>query len=248
MNWNDFIEKLKQAKTEKKNKGLSVSTIVTLIYSGAFDGMVENLEKNPINRYKIMFNDVTSALGSKASLPKKKKTEILGIIDIKNVVDLAIWRHQVNPFGGFSILDFYRDNLRLMGYMDRNVGRSMVKPSTEKTNPSFLIDQPSYVYDYGVDSAFFKAFKERKSNLDIIGVISDVKLRKWQNNTKEMLCITLFTGMETLGNLVIWPKSGENEISEVHKSLKTGDVGIITIIPNIRNNAPGGSVIKWTNL
>lgn len=247
MKWNEFINKLIDAKKLKKNKGLSVSVIASLIYAGAFDDMIMEKNANVIEQYNGMFEEVKKALGSSASLPKKKKTDIIGLADVKKPADLALWRYQVNPFGVFDLMQQYKKQLLMLGYEERYGKRSMAKPSVEKNPPTLLMDNPSVIYTDYKNSKYFETFVNKTNKLDIIGIVAEVSLRKYQGD-KEFLTLSIFTGSEIVSNLVVWPKWGEKKISEVYKSIQPRDVGIIGIIPTIRNNTPGGNVVRWTNL
>jgi hypothetical protein len=245
MKWNDFIASLKEAKKQKKNKGLSVSAISTLIFSGAMDSMIE--DKPGLAVYLRMFNEARSALGSKANLAKKKKTELMGLADVKTTIQLSLWRYQVNPLSSFDILEEYKDKLRMLGFLDtNNPGYPM------KSNSEFLSNSPVVLSPYWrnifTNPKAMSAFEDGSFDLAIFGTIVDARVVPYDEGRKTRLLFKIFTGVENTDDITVWPgRTGKITESQI-AGMSLLNNGCAIIKPKPWNGKPGAVLKKWVNI
>jgi hypothetical protein len=251
--WNEFIAKLTEAKAKGQSSGLDVHCITNLIFNQAFDSMIdhppEGKEQLPV--YTQMYEDVKKALKSQAKLPSPTKSDLIGLDEVTNEAHLALWRHQTNPLATFSLLDYNREGLFLRGF--RSYNHPVYKWSKAgikgKTIPYFAIDNWSAVFDKP-DGELFRSFTGRypKRGICLVGVVTDVKMRPYQNGTKERMVVSLFTGHEHVDDLIIWPER-DGKVKEFYKGLiKPKSIGIAAVVPNLWNGRKSGYIQYWSEL
>jgi len=138
MQWDEFITKLRKAKAEKKIVGNVASVFMNLLYSGALDSMLPSNVKPTLSLYDSLLDQILNALKSKASKPKKTKTEMVGLKDVKNDVILGLWRYQNNPLAQFNLKSHCMSTLGnvhspIMGYVptEPDEGRGFMKKEHE---------------------------------------------------------------------------------------------------------------------
>ena len=257
MTWPVFVEKLVRAKKEKKNKGLAVPAITNLIFSGAFDGMLDSTPEDEaalINKYHEMYHEVRDALKSKASLPKAKKGEAVGLEDVASPASLAFWRYQINPLSKFNMLDLADHVLKGRGF-DKNGGRGIFThrrdPQAEGQKTEWVTDRWSDLFlmpKEGERGAFWQSITKGIQSVVLVGVISEAKTLRYANGTKERLSVSLYTGRENVRDLVIWPKK-DGRISEMQKAtIKPPAWGLFWVRPQLWNGKKTGMIDKWEEL
>ena len=251
MLWNEFLNKLSDAKHAKLNKGLSVPAITTLIYSGAFDDSVQDLTPaNRLDTYLKMYQEVREALDSDAKLPSRKKGDVLRIADITGDITLALWRSQSNPLTDFDLLN--SDNVTKWLKFHHGFEKhhhEVVKwhiPSSEKygKKPGHLIDKWSWVFE---NDYLYDAYSRRDSKIDLMvfGVVIDPEIKIYQGY-KERLAFKIFTGREYTDEITMWPDSEDGKISDVTKQMiVTGAVGLAVVKPSKFAGKKTGTIQKF---
>jgi hypothetical protein len=281
MKWDEFIKKLADAKKQKKTKGLSVPAITTLIFSGAFDDMMEPLGSgrytkmtdnkimtrsdkeaheivevcDRVSIYRIMYEDVKKALKSKASLPTKKKGDLVSLSDIKNDAQLQIWRHQVNPTISFSFVDSCLENMKTIGYerVDRGSIEAVKKHTNDKkevTGETIVVGNWSKLPDDN-NHPVVRDLLHGRRNIGAVGVITNVKKQSYKNykgESQEMIKIELFNGYGYIKDLIVWPDRKTGKINEYLKeNLKKDRLGILemSVSINKKNGSRSFSIQNW---
>jgi hypothetical protein len=246
MQWDEFLAKTKIAKKMKQTKGLNVGCITKLIFAGVFDGMLPNVTDNPIALYTQMYEDIKKTLGSKAMLPKKSKTQVIGISDIKNPLQLAFWRYQVNPLKFTPILKYLDRDLKDNGFNPRPHDKQKYFQYTkfaDKENPVFVSTNPDVSLDMSPETT--KRFTNRgtkgvpssKYLMGLCGILSKVEYRKFGSEDKEMVSISLFTGERLVDNIIKWPSYHSHTIDESFRALAVpGNLVRLTTQVSIKDN------------
>lgn len=247
MKWNEFCTKLREAKKAKKNKGLSVPVIATLLFGGAMDSMLEPGEVAGVDTYKRMYEDVKAALGSKANLAKKKKTEMLGLIDVDGAVPLSLWRHQMNPLATFDIITTCKEDLKVYGFIDTNHPAYPMKrkASDNYKSPALLTPYWGKVFQ---NKMALDAFEAGEYELAILGIITEATIKPYADGDKERLCFRLFTGTEYTDEITVWPTASGKIASQIRDSVKPMEIGFAVVRPKTWNGRPGATLLRWQKL
>jgi hypothetical protein len=249
MLWTEFVAKAKKSKEKGISFRLSVPTIVTLIYSGAFDSSDPTITpSNRLDKYREMYDQIKNALESEAQLPGKTKTEILGIRDITGDVSLALWRAQTNPLTDFDILgsdkvaEWLKMNHGFERVTDGNFIKWRVLPTRERRE-LHLVDRWSWVFKKS-DAYNMYSAKYPKVDLTLFGIVIDPQIKIYQGS-KERLTFKIFTGREYTDELTMWP-SEDGKISDANKSvIVNGAVGLCIVKPNMFAGRQSGTVYKF---
>lgn len=247
MEWNEFCSNLKRAKKEKKTKGLSVPSIAALLFSGAFDSILPPDVPKTSENYKIWYDQMRTALSSKASLAKKKKTELIGLEDVYGPISMSLWRHQVNPLSMFDIISSCKEDLKMYGFVDtRNEAYPMKRPITETHRaPVLLTPYWSKVFQ---NSQAIAAFEAGEYELGILGVVTDVSIKTYAEGTKERLVFRMFTGHEYTDEITVWPDKSGKITDFILGSIFQLELGFAIVRPKSWNGRPGASLLKWQKL
>lgn len=253
MTWDEFVQKLTDAKKQKKTKGLSVPTLTLLIYSGAFDEMVGDFEGKRPEKYTKMYQDVKKALKSKAALPAKKKDDIYSISQITSESQLLVWRHQVNPTTQFSFVEHCEMSLKNNGY---NICmRGWLEATKQHVNSAgnhlfeTLIAGDWSKIPEDNNHPIIRDLLSGRRHLGAIGVITSVSKVSYYNNDmqKEMMKINLFNGHGHIQDLIVWPEENGKVNSFMQIDAKKGTTGIIDVRVSInkKNGRRSYSVHSW---
>lgn len=258
LKWEEFIKKLSQAKKEKKNKGLSVSSITNLIYSGAFDSMVEGIKpikESPLLSYHQMYEEVKDALKSKASLPKATKTQIIGLSEVNTIAGLNFWRYESNPLHQFDMLKLAETSFKERGFEETNLKqfRYSRNPADKDQRMEWVTDKWSEIFNMpktGPRGAFWMALTKGVQGLVIVGVIAKSEIKTYSNGQKERLVVSVYNGRETVRDLVVWPdRKGDGKISEYAKStLRAPNFCMLWVRPSLWNEKKNGTIEKWEQM
>lgn len=230
--WDEFIDKIRTIKQEKLIDKVSAPALANLIFVGAFDELLKDrlATGNIIDVYKNAFEEIKTATGSKASLPKKTKNAIVGIVDIKTEAHLAMWRQSSSPLGVYPFLNSLGDNLRILGYT-WNEERGQFRKHDDKGRIHIVTDEWERIFSL-YDTNFWPMIQSKKFVFHIVGVVTNLKTSMYHNNSKEMLKVSLFTGRENIEDLVIWPERDTNKVSPFLKTqLQTGNIYLCEIMP-----------------
>jgi DNA polymerase III alpha subunit len=245
MTWSDFINNLKLAKKAKKNKGLSVSTIANLLFSGAMDSMIT--ETPTLELYKKMYTEVQDALKSKAQLAKRKKTEMLGLAEVTDEFSLSLWRNQMNPLAVYDLISPCAENLKMFGFESTKhpAYPLMVKKSDKVRTPVVLTQFWKQVFD---SPAAMASFETGQYELAILGIVTDVNVVKFSDGKKERMVFKLFTGVESTDSITVWPEMN-GKVSEVLKaSIVPMQLGYCVVRPKPFNGNPSATLLRWNRV
>lgn len=247
MLWDDFIEQLKAAKKSKKNKGLSVPTIATLLYSGAMDSMMPSGFVGTPEAYKDCYNQVRSALGSKANLAKKKKTEMLGLNEVGGQVSLSLWRHQVNPLSVFDIINSCKNDLKPYGFLETNHPVFLMKrrASDQYKTPGLLTPHWSKIFQ---NKVALDSFEAGEYEMVVLGVITSAAIRPYSDGSKERLCFRMYTGIEYTDEITVWPEKTGKLSEQIKEAIQPLEMGFAAVRPKTWNGRPGATLLRWQKL
>jgi len=247
MQWDEFCATLKRAKKEKKIKSLSVPTIATLLFGGAFDSMLPADIPKTVENYKIWYDQARIALASKASLAKKKKTESVGLADVDGPIALSLWRHQINPLSMFDIVPTCREDLKMYGFIDTNHKAYPMKRQASETYRSPVLLTPYWTKVFQ-NSAALAAFEAGEYELGILGVITDVAIKTYADGAKERLVFRMFTGHEYTDEITVWPDRDGRITDHMRGSVQPLELGLAIVRPKAWNGRPGASLLRWQKL
>ena len=184
MKWDDFLLHLKEAKKQKrKDIKLDVGTLTALLFSGAMDELFD--EPLSLEEYKERREEMAKALNSKAQLPKKKKTENIGLNEVSTDLKLNLWRIQANPLAGFSFVDYYSDYFKSLGYSDaQNPLIAKIKKCDGESGPEKHIVMNSYGDIAKLDkvSTLLRGPKNSGVFFYLIGQVMNRNLRSYEKN------------------------------------------------------------------
>lgn len=274
MTWDEFVQKLRDAKKQKKNKGLSIPAITNLIFSGAFDDMIHDREfliyhsttdedgdtflsrvEKVTDRYRIytiMYEEAKKALGSKASLPPKKKDDLMALADVKSDAQLQIWRHQINPTTSFSFVDECLPNLKLMGF--ERVQKGSIEALKKNFTDNKFTHETTVVGDWSKlpesnDHPIIRDFFSGIRSLGAVGVITDVKKTTYvtDGKNKEMIKVELFNGYGYIKDVILWPSRNGTLNHSLKSNLKKGSLGVLEVKLSInkKNGRRSFSIMNW---
>lgn len=248
MKWNEFIDKIRAAKARKISLGFTASSVVTMIFSGCFNGMVagdaEYMSMPAWKRCSRMSTELLTALGSQAEFPKKTKTQAIGIREIDSDTALVLWRHITNPLFRYSLIGLHKEHLKTMfGFTDNTRGNTQAVPLVKEPSDSKPTDLLARF-----DVAFYGGFAEYSrsaKNAAVLGIISKVSERRYQNNSKTALDVFFFDGFNEY-SLTIWPPFGQKAYSPSSAvDLTPGAFGVLLFKPSVYKGNFGGSLNKF---
>ena len=263
MIWNDFIQKIKDyRKTCAAGQvNLNAISLITLIYVGAFDSMIDTLPS--LNIYRRMTKELMDALESTAKLPVAKKGEAYGIADIDSDLTLNMWRSQYNPLYSFdfsqychNVLDkkhFKKNKPNILTYPHPNKISYFSKDFDLWESWSFIFDHPECLKHYSPpknDPA--NRFRRAPAFLGIVKT-SELKLLK---DGRESLVFTLFLGQEETGQIRVWPnKRSREDIDKdnivdkrLRSLLKPGALGYAIVRLQDLNGYKSATLLQWVPL
>lgn len=267
MQWNDFISKLKKAKTEKRIVGNVAGAFINLIYSGAMDSLTPEGKKPSLETYNIMFEDLRKALNSKANKSKKRKSEMLGLVDVNHNITLGVWRFQNSPITQFNLRKYCTTLLESKGFKFLNKDskdiRGFMKLSRDLDGEvcrkiMFITDDwQKYFENPDLKELFIenKGYRiteiERNNNIEtekekfqliMLGVVVE-KTISYTRTGKQRMDIALFTGKEKTGNITFWPERGEAKLDErIISDIKLLNVYAISVNLSEYMGNPGANV------
>jgi hypothetical protein len=247
MSWDKFCADLKRAKKEKKSKGLSVPSIAALLYGGAFDSMLPEDKPRTAENYKIWYDQARTALSSKASLAKKRKTELIGLADVDGPVSLSLWRHQVNPLSAFDIISTCRDDLKMYGFVDTSHQAYPMKRLASDSYRAPVLLTPYWAKVFQNKQAL-EAFEAGEYELGILGVITDVQIKPYSDGAKERLVFRMFTGSEYTDEITVWPDRTGKITEHIRGSVQQLEMGFAIVRPKSWNGRPGATLLKWQKI
>lgn len=251
--WDEFVQKLKDAKKQKKNKGLSIPAITNLIFSGAFDDMVGPVAGSKYAHYLTMYEEAKKALGSKANLPPKKKDDLIALSEVKSDAQLQIWRHQINPTTSFTFVDECIKNLTHLGFERVNKGsieatRKKVTPAGQFVNELIIVGDWTKIPEDN-NHPIIRDLLNGSRTIGAIGVISNITKSSYvhDNMKKEMIKIEMFNGYGYIKDIIIWPNKKGIVDPALKALIKSGTLGVMEMKMSInkKNNRRSLSVIEW---
>jgi len=243
MQWAEFIEKLADAK-KRKVKGLNIPTIANLLFGGAMDSMLPPGTEITIEMYKGLFEEAKKALKSKASLAKKRKTELIGLGEVNGPVSLSLWRHQMNPLSHFDIISSCKENLKMYGFEDTKHAAYPMKRRASETyrTPALLTPYWGKVFQ---NKIALDAFEAGEYELAILGVITSATVRPYADGTKDRLVFQLFTGTEHTDDIIVWPDRQGKIPEAITNSIRPLELGFAIVRPKTWNGRAGATLVKW---
>lgn len=243
MKWNEFIDKLGEARKQDKDRKLGVPTIAMLIFSGVFDSMIEDPS---LAKYHEMFNQVKKVKKSKANLPPKKKGEFIGLDEVRTMTQLTIWRNQKSPIiKKIDLEDELTEVLATRGYTRIHKEGTIFtfsRGADPKNNKQGVFGTPKWSEVFKEERLAY--FKDKL--LLVYGIVSDVKILNYgENKSKEMLNFKIFTGHEFTDELVIWGKRDTGKVSESYKAeITDGCLAAFCVKPSLYKGRPSGMVMS----
>ena len=254
MKWDEFLQKIRTYKETcvAGQVNLRANSLITLLYAGAFDGMI-GIDRPSVEVYRLLGKELLSALGSKASMPKAKKGDLIGMDKIESNLDLHVWRSSINPTYKFNLigefdaflrnLEFRREDLASpYAYRRASVGRIPETFIFRDVKTLYLNDE----YDY--------FFRTKKALVGVFGVVMDFKVRTTKNGS-EMGLFKLFTGTDTTENIYVWPpwrKDQEGNFKrqeflprEITAALRGNKAGLALVKASYWNNTRQLTLLKW---
>lgn len=264
MNWSQLLEKIILFKQTCETGQLNISAggMTTLLYAGCFDSIIDLPKPIQWNTYKELTEQLKSALGSEAMLPKARKNEALGIADIDSDIKLNLWRYQANPIHKFSLAEHFKGFMQAEGFKKTSgYEKKMIffRPEPDTQSGSFrhrvkrldIWDSWKYIFD---NNAAFKAYstsedefgnkKYPASDIGFLGMLQDVKEQTLKNG-KQSFTFKLFLGGETTDEIRVWSNDQGVVPYAIRQHLKNGNVGVGIVRLQKYNDRPSGSLSEW---
>ena len=266
MDWSEFVDKLEKAKKKSLNNGLSVPCIANLIYAGAFDSMLESqpVPGQYLATYGKMFEDVRHVLKSKAGLPKKTKTIPMGLDDIRNDIQLGLWRFLVNPMSKFDFTPFCRSQLEMRGFADipeyvkeripgieKNYPMKHDGNTENQTVPAYLVNIWDDVYESRIHPNIPLYFRKTHKNKPparhgcLVGVVVDAKRVPYGKDGKRRLVIDFYNGYQLINGIVVWPDYRTNDLPRFTNSIRKMSFGVLSLIPKSYKGRKTAQAVMW---
>jgi len=248
-NWSDFVDKISKFKKELGGTGMSAPSIIRLIYSGAFDEMIdEELKAKPLQvRYKDITDQALSAMKSTAKLPKATTKELVGINKIDGIGNLMLWRFSTNPFARYDVSDFCKGFLKSQGFERPIIPEgdiTWMKPA--KNGNKTRIDIRYSWSDLFNKTRVLEAYPKDRLLASMCIVVKAEK-RNYQVD-KESLVVTLFNGHEYIEGVRMWPGESGKLNPLIVTQIKPYNLGLAIIRPKPWNDRPGGTLVSWTGV
>lgn len=244
--WEDLLEKLAHVKEEKLLPGLRVGPMVVAIYSGGLDSILQPLidsHGSHINAYNQAYKDVIKVTGSTAKLPKKNKNDFIGLDEVSNDAQLAAWRNQNSPIGVFPFLNTMKSELEILGFKYDENRHNYRKSDPVKNTLDIATDEWEKLYSF-IGSSYWDQIQSRNFRFHVVGVTTSVEVRKFSNNTKEMMKLSFFTGRESVSDVILWPDWGQDRIDAFLKMIiKPGEIFLFEAVPTFKNGRKGGRLV-----
>lgn len=243
--WDAFIDKIKINQKTKIYKGLNSGAITKLLFAGALDSMCTERRrayKSDLEMYQVLHTELLSALKSKAALAKKSKSEIIGLNEVKTDIHLALWRYQVNPLASTPFIDILKGSLGLMGFA-KDEARNRYQKFTDANSVIHIVtDEWQRVFSF-VGQTFWQQIQKGYVVFHMPGIVTNKVVKRYSNNTKEMMVLSLYTGRENIDNIILWPEYGKNNINPYLKEMiKIGGVYLMEIKPSLKDGKQGGQL------
>jgi hypothetical protein len=249
MKWQDFLDKLTKYKTEYEAQPdikLNVSTLTTLLFSGAMDEMFDS-PPTPLD-YQKYSSELRDAIGSNADPEKSKakKGQTFRIVDINNDAKLNVWRGQTNPTHIFSLIGYYKDALGKMGF-----------EGYKSNDVPAVIKKADYMGIKRIDTYMFRSWTALSDSkyqsfivsktISMVGMVQDWRVTKTKKDT-EMATFNLLIGDEVAGPFRVW--SNEKGIIPYAASslLQEGAIGVLFFSAKPWNGVMQGSFLKFSPL
>lgn len=258
MKWNEFLDKLKVGKDTGKAKKISVPVLAALIFSGAFDSMItqdmylpEDGSTPTVRIYTVMFEQLKKVMKSKASLPKMKKGEYIGLDQVDNLLKLSMWRTQRSPIvKRIDFTPFLAAPLKTWGYESVNKEGSIfkfIRGADPKNGKQQVLGTPEWRALFS-DKTRLSLFDSRQ--LMLYGIVTEARILKYgENKEKERLVFKIFTGYELTDEIVVWPSRQTGQLSEVLKhEVQDGKTCFCLVKPSLWNNKPTATIISFQRL
>jgi len=245
MMWPDFIEKIKTFRKSTKSLGLNAPSLIRLLFSGAFDDMLpkELFEIPAQKRYTQLTVDLLSALGSKSKIPKKSKTDVIGLNEVESLGHLMLWRYSTNPFSRYEITSFCKTFLSAQGFAKPQY------PSDDvlwvKAKGRTLVEIRKSWSGLFTSHFALSSYENGSKMLALVGIVVKTS-RSYTHSGKPFLTITLFNGNEYVEGIKLWAKDDGTLNQAMVSQLKPGEMGLAYIKPKPWNDKPSGSLINWT--
>lgn len=241
--WEQFVELLRKKKSDKTLGKLNVASLITMIYSGAFD---EAMGARPsFVNYVTMMQQLLAATGSKAGPAKAKKTDLIGldkVIQLKDPSLLGVWRWQVNPLAKTDLLPLLKPLLehnKFTNYqsfnkrfiMERNENRFVTYVTTIWSD--LFEDEPTRRL----------VVKDKSVRVALPGIVTGRSERPFGNEGKRMAVISFYTGEDYAPDLVMWPDYGELDFNRArYEAMAPLTRGILIVKPTEWNGRRGGRI------
>ncbi len=243
MTWTELLEKIKVFKKEYESGqvDLRAGSLISLLFAGGFDSII-GITNVDFLEYQRLAKELLDALGSKASLPKAGKNDVIGIDQISSNLDLHLWRSEANSTYKFDFTDLFESFLAALKFKKRegdvsHTRRVEGKPQIDIfRSMKTLFDDPRY-----------KSYFKYKANalVGLVGIVRDWNVRTTKAG-REMGTFKIFLGDSTSPGINVWPMKGETFISYKQKQfICNGQSGLAIVRPDIYNNRPQFTLIHF---
>ena len=258
MDWSEFTGKLVEAKKLGVNNGLSVPCIANLIYAGAFDEMIggEPDSTKMVSTYTSMYEEMRDSLKSKAKLPGSNATMSIGLDEVKNEVQLGLWRYIANPMSKFNFIEYCQDSLAARGFCEltrqqKRVGldEAFLLHHTGNTDnypiPSYLIEKwgVGFTKQFGLN--IYNKIKNGERSVSMVGIITVSQKTTFADGAKKRLKIEFYNGNEVVKDLVVWQDRISGKFPAFTYTMNKMSYGVITVKPGMWGSKRTGTIIGW---
>jgi hypothetical protein len=244
MLWNDFLANIKNFKTNfaAGQLRLDYGTLSTLLYAGAFNSMFQ--KELTLSEIEIAAKELKTALGSQAEPKEATKTELFGIADIDSEIRLLLWRNQALPTTKFNLAQYFKNALTQFGLREQ---QNDDVPFTNAEKDLWL----SWNKVIG-DRRFYRAYMEKTfpKRPAFVGMIEDVSSFSYESKgkNKEAMRFRLFTGVDTIPSVVIWPENDGRVHPAFKKAIIKKQYGIAELKLSEYKGEISPSLLQWSTL
>lgn len=249
MTWNEFINKIKEFRKQTGKSPLNAPPMIKLLYGGAFDEMLSpEARKIPaILRYEGLTKELLDAMGSKASIPKKTKTEIIGLDQVRGMGHLMLWRYSSNPFIQYDLTDYSITFLKSLGYERPKMQEGDItwtRPATDARGRTDILYSWHNIFSR---PPVLRCYESGQRNLAVMGIVVKAEKKIYQGH-KESLAVVLFNGHEYTCEMRMWPGEDGKLNKGILAQMEVGSTGLAMVRPKVWNDKPSAAIISWMPL
>jgi hypothetical protein len=244
MLWNDFLTNIKDYKTNYAAGQLKLDygTLSTLLFAGAFDSMFG--KELCLSEIENAAKELKQTLGSQAEPKEATKTELFGIADIDSEIRLLLWRNQALPTTKFQLAKYFKNALAQLGLREQDNDDI---PFSNNSRDLWL-SWNKIINDKRINRFYMQ--KTPPKTPCFIGMIEDVSsfTYKSKEKEKEALRFKLYTGIDCIPSVVIWPERDGKVHPALKKSIVKKSYGVANISLKEYRGDITASLIEWNTI